>query len=177
MRSLALGLFIFSMATIAAWADAYTSTEGRFSVVFPSHTRGPAVTHAPCVTEAGRLDAVTTAAYDNEVGYFVAYLDYPASALQGMSDKTPLYAMMATGITGQINAKILSTTSFDFRGEKGISFSMQGHASNQPNRPLLGQANLVMKGNRIYMIYALSLERDRLLDAATRNFFASFNPQ
>lgn len=171
-RLLASAIFLALLCGMAWGADAqpFVSRDGRYRVIFPAGTM-ISQTNQKQSTFMGDLDCRMCVATRPEIGYFVGYVDYPTGVVTQPGDKTPMFEAAASGIAQRLGGHVVSTSKFNVGPNPGYSASFTGRVNNVD---LLGQINMILAGNRLYMMYAMSRDRSWLLSNDTRTFFSSF---
>jgi hypothetical protein len=171
MRTAVITLVSVLVLSLAAWAgQTFTSTDGGYSITFPSGAK-PVSMHQKQPSLAGELDCYMTAVARNDSAFFVGYVVYPQSTFQNRSLVQPALEMGANAVANKLNGHVLQKSTFNYGSNPGLSASFDGKLNGQT---MVGQANLLLVGNRLYMIYALGETPQTLTNSEARNFFSSF---
>lgn len=143
--------------------EPYHSEEGRFSVSFPGE---PESKTEQVETPVGTLEFVMYSAGSRKTGFIVAYVDYSQEVMKDADAKKMLDGAR-DGAVRNVNGRLGTEKELDFYGKPGKEFEILA-----PKNAII-KARLILIGNRLYQMMAISQSRD-ILEEKTPMFFDSF---
>lgn len=151
----------------------FTSTEGRFSILFPGEPERSQQPLNVGTTDESILYLFRVERPKEGIIYFVAYLDLPLSNPAEISPDVKAIALDSgqSGFLKGAGATLVSASKTSLAGHPGKDFKFQ-----QAGR-FVGRARFFLVGARLYQIVAVvDAKRERSLDKSIDGFIKSFQP-
>jgi hypothetical protein len=152
----------------------YSSSEGMFSVTFPSNMDDPQEQTQQVPTEIGKIDMTMVMTTNANSVAMVAYAQYPDQAFDPGKTKDVLDGAQNGALTN-MNGTADSQEDITVEGHPGRSIYFTGSAPN--NQAAYGRVDMILAKPFFYQVLYASDNKADLEEIPVKTFFSSFDIQ